>query len=344
MNLLQRSLLRTLNWQLILICLSLVVAVPVGARELRAQDSPQVTRLAQATPNVVTVTGVRLNPTANGIEVILTTSTGNITAPAAQTQGNILYFDLPNATLSLADGKEFRAENPAQGIANVAVTQVNQSYVRVLVTGTNSVPNATLALIEGASVAQPNEPELEINVVGLRNRRGYQLPETTTTATKTDTPLRDIPQAIQIVPPQILQDRGIKTVGEALENVSSVNKRESTGSIFGDVLTVRGFAIRGSIFRDGIPYETSGALRTTDIERIEVLKGPASVLFGAGEPGGTINLISKKPLANAATKAEISVGSFNTYRSEIDVSGHLDPEKKIGYRVNALYRCLCQSR
>jgi iron complex outermembrane recepter protein len=338
MHLLQRSTFRNLNWQLILVCLSLVVTVPVGARELQVQKSLQVTRLAQANSNLVTVTGVKLNPTATGLEVILTTPTGNLATPAPQTQGNILYFDLPDATLSLADGKEFRVENPTQGIANVAVTQVTPSYVRVIVTGSNSVPNATLAFTSETPVAQDSsEPELEINVVGLRNRRGYQLPDTTATATKTDTPLRDIPQAIQIVPPQVLQDRGIKTVAEAVENVSSVNQRASSGSIFGDVLTVRGFAIGGSLYRDGIPYETSGALRTNDIERVEVLKGPASVLFGAGEPGGTINLVSKKPLPNAATKAEISVGSFSTYGVGIDVSGHLDPDKKIGYRINADY-------
>jgi iron complex outermembrane recepter protein len=154
MHLLQRSTLRNFNWQLILVCLSLVVAVPVGARESNVQNAPQLTRLAQANSNLITVTGVKLNPTATGLEVILIAPTGNITAPAAQTQGNILYFDLPNATLSLADSKEFRVENPAQGIANVAVSQVTPNYVRVQVTGNNSVPNATLALTGGTSVAQ----------------------------------------------------------------------------------------------------------------------------------------------------------------------------------------------
>jgi iron complex outermembrane recepter protein len=327
MNLLQRSILRNLNWQLILVCLSLVVAVPVGAREVKVQNSPQVTRSAQATPNRLNVTGVKLNPTATGIEVILTTPTVNITAPAAQTQGNTVYFALPNATLSLTDGKEFRVENPVPGIANIAVTQVTQNSVRVIVTGTNSLPNATLALAQEAI-----EPELEIIAIGLRNRRGYQLPEMTTTATKTDTPLRDIPQAIGIVPPQILQDRGIKNVGEALENVSSINKRDATGSVFGDLFTVRGFLIQSgitsNIFRDGIPYVIPGVLGTNDIERIEVLKGPASVLFGAGQPGGVINLISKKPLTNPYRRTETSVGDFSNYRGEIDISGHLDSDKK----------------
>lgn len=349
MNFWQRSTVRTLNWQLLLTCFSLIVTIPVGARELQSSVPPPVsiqksTSVAQAASNSVKVTDVKLNPTATGLEIILTTPTGTIEIPASQTQGNLLYFDLPNATLALTDGKEFRAETPAPGIASVSVTQTNDSYIRVLVTGINSVPTATLALTDGTSptvAADPSEAEIEINVTGLRNRRGYQLPSNTTTATKTDTPLKDIPQSIQIVPPQVLQDRGINKVGDAIENVSSVTKRDATGSVFGDLFTIRGFLIQSeitsNIFRDGVPYAVPGTLNTNDIDRVEVLKGPASVLFGAGQPGGVINLVSKKPLPNPYKKAEFSIGSFNTYRGAIDLSGTLDRDRKIGYRVNADY-------
>ncbi len=384
MNFWQRSTVRNLNWQLLLTCLSLVITSSVGAypthttldRSENPRNPPVLSRIiregtsrlraaksplergtlnapflrglgdsvAQAANNSVKVTDVKLNPTATGIEIILTTPTGTIAIPAPQTQGNLLYFDLPNATLALADGKEFRAETPAPGIASVSVTQVNDRYLRVLVTGINSVPAATLALTDGTSptvAADPNEAEIEINVTGLRNRRGYQLPSSSTTATKTDTPLKDIPQSIQIVPPQVLQDRGINKVGDALENVSGVTKRDAAGSVFGDLFTIRGFLIQSgitsNIFRDGVPYVVPGTLNTNDIDRVEVLKGPASVLFGAGQPGGVVNLISKKPLPNPYKKAEFSIGSFNTYRGAIDLSGTLDREQKIGYRVNADY-------
>ena len=171
---LELRILRNLNWQLLLTCLSLIVAVPVGARELQSiPQQPKIERatsVAQSTSNLVKVTAVKVNPTVTGVEVILTTPTGNIAAPAPQIQGNLLYFDLPNASLTLIDGSEFRVESPAPGIANVAVTQVNTSYVRVLVTGTNSVPTATIALTDGTSTplaATPSEAEIEINVIGL---------------------------------------------------------------------------------------------------------------------------------------------------------------------------------
>jgi iron complex outermembrane recepter protein len=333
MNLLPRSTFGNLNWQLILVCLSLIVAAPIGARELRAQDSPQVPRLAQATPNIVTVTGVKLNPTANGLEVMLTTSVGGITAPAAQTRGNILYFDLPNATLSLADGKEFRVENPAQGITNVTVTQVTQSYVRVLVTGSNSFPNATLALTRGTSVAQdPSEPELEINVTGLRNTRRYKLPNATT-ATKTDTPLADIPQSIQVVPPQVIKDQQVRQLNDALRNVSGVSPANSFGGT-AQQFNVRGFT-QESILVDGFRQDSFGQAPPSDqLEQIEVLKGPASVLYGNIEPGGIINLVRKKPLENPYYAAGVDFGSFGFFQSNIDVSSPLNPDKTLLYRVN----------
>jgi iron complex outermembrane receptor protein len=341
------SIFRNFNWQILLACLSLIVTVPVGARELQSIEHrskiESATSVAQSTSNIVKVTAVKVNPTATGIEVILTTPTGNITAPAPQVRGNLLYFDLPNASLALTDSPEFRVEAPAPGITNVVVTQVNETYIRVLVRGTNSVPTATLTLTDGTStpIAEtPNTAEIEINVTGLRNQRGYKLPNSTT-ATKTDTPLKDIPQAITIIPPQVLQDRGINKVGEALENVSSVTKRDATGSVFGDLFTIRGFLIQSgitsNIFRDGVPYQIPGTLNTNDLDRVEVLKGPASVLFGAGQPGGVVNLVSKKPLPNPDAKAEVSIGSFNNYRGSIDLSGPIDPEQKILYRVNADY-------
>ena len=351
MNILRRTLadylnlssLRNFNWQLLLTCLSIIVAVPVGSREVPSLPQrakiESATSVAQATSNLLKVTAVKVNPTATGVEVILTTPAGNIAAPASQVSGNLLYFDLPNASLTLTDSPEFRVEAPAPGIANVTVTQITANSVRVLVTGTNSVPTATLALTDGTStpIAEtPGEPEIEINVVGLRNQRGYKLPNSST-ATKTDTPLKDIPQSINIIPPQVLQDRGINKVSDALENVSGIIRGSTGSSIFGDNFNIRGFKASDSIFRDGVPYQTSSTLGTSDIDRIEVLKGPSSVLFGAGEPGGIINLVSKQPLSKPFAKAEVSAGSFNNYRGAIDFSGPIDPEKKILYRVNADY-------
>ncbi|KAM3100360.1 TonB-dependent siderophore receptor [Phormidesmis sp. 146-35] len=190
-----------------------------------------------------------------------------------------------------------------------------------------------------AQQMEVEEPDEEVVVTGEEEPR-YRVPRSNT-GTRTDTPVRDIPQSIQIVPRQVLQDRGINTVGDALENVSGVVQRDATGSIFGDLFTIRGFLIQSGItsnvFRDGVPYVVPGRLTTDDIEQVEVLKGPASILFGAGQPGGVINLVSKKPLPNPYYNAELTIGSFDTYRGAIDFSGPFDEQKRSGYRFNLSY-------
>ncbi len=100
---------------------------------------------------------------------------------------------------------------------------------------------------------------------------------------------------------------------------------------------LNGFQTESSILRDGIPYISLGNLRNTDIERIEVLKGPASVLFGASQPGGVVNLVSKKPLSEPFYEASFTAGNFNTYRGAIDLSGPLNESKTVKYRLNLSY-------
>jgi iron complex outermembrane recepter protein len=307
---------------------------------LLAQESAQA---------VIQITGVKINPTATGVEIVLETTTGSITAPGSKTQGEILYFDIPKATLSLGDSQEFRVENPAKGITNISVTQASPTYVRVQITGAEGVPSAEVATNErglvitpGPSTAPvaeaPEEDEVEITVTG-EQQRGYRVPNTST-ATKTDTPIRDIPQSIQVIPRQILEDRNVIRTGEALQNVSGVINQEGGFNGIDDQIVIRGFVattFSGSYFRDGVPYFSRGFTETANLESIEVLKGPASVLFGQGQPGGIINLVTKQPLREPYYSVSATIGSFNSYRSLLDFSGPLNEDKSLRYRLNVSY-------
>ncbi|NJM23941.1 MAG: TonB-dependent siderophore receptor, partial [Richelia sp. SM1_7_0] len=182
--------------------------------------------------------------------------------------------------------------------------------------------------------SQEDEP---IELVVTAERDGYRVPNSST-ATKTDTPLRDIPQSIQVIPQQVLEDRNVRELREALETAGGVTSTGARGtSTFGENFQIRGFDVRDSIFRDGIPYSSLGVLTTNDIESVEILKGPASVLFGQGEPGGVINLVSKKPLFEPFASTSFTVGSFDTYRGAIDLSGPLNDSKTVRYRLNVAY-------
>lgn len=185
--------------------------------------------------------------------------------------------------------------------------------------------------------ATQGDEELEIVVTG-EGETGYRVPNSTT-ATKTDTPIRDIPQSIQVIPKEVIQDRQVTRIEEALQNVSGVTflgNDDSRGVGFG----LRGFE-SAPILRDGFRlYDDfdQGFPETANLERIEVLKGPASVLYGEIEPGGIINLVSKQPLDNPFYQAELQVGSREFVRPRIDISGPLTTDGSLLYRLNALYQ------
>jgi iron complex outermembrane recepter protein len=177
-----------------------------------------------------------------------------------------------------------------------------------------------------------NEEPIELVVTGEQDR--YRVPEALG-ATRTDTPIRDIPQSIQVIPRQVLKDQQVTRLTDAIRNVSGIVQGVGfAGSV--DNFNIRGFEF-SSAFRDGF-REPGDALRElANIEQIEVLKGPASVLYGNAEPGGIINLVTKKPLNIPYYSGEFSVGNFSYYRSAIDLSGPLDPDKTLLYRLNAAY-------
>lgn len=136
--------------------LGLGIALMVLTQSVRAQtrqtEIDRVTtttdrtqsRLAQAQKSIK-ITGVKLQPDGKGIEIASDGKTLNLTT---RTQGKVSYIDIPNAVLALPDGKEFRVENPTKDIANISVTQVSPTFVRVLITGTNQLPVARIVTNE----------------------------------------------------------------------------------------------------------------------------------------------------------------------------------------------------
>ena len=301
--------------------------------------------LAQTPTNSVKVTGVKVSPTANGIEVILETATGSITPPAPQTSGKLVYFDIPNATLSLPDGDRFLVESPAKGIANVSVSQANASYVRVIVTGVDAVPQASVISRNAnpAPVAKtPEDGEEDIVVTGDR-APSYRVPNSST-ATGTNTPILETPFSVQVITPDIIRDQQIIQVKDALVNVSGVTFGGDVQGRSGNTFSIRGFT-GAPVLLDGFRrFGSSGEgssqpnFEVANLERIEVLKGPASILYGAIEPGGLINLVSKKPLATPFYEVELQGGSRNFIRPRFDISGNLSDDGKVLYRVNGLFQ------
>ena len=154
-------------------------------------------------------------------------------------------------------------------------------------------------------------------------------------ATKTDTALRDIPQSISVIPATVLTDLGSTNVERALEFAGGVSKQNNFGGLTLYEYSVRGFTT-SEFYLDGFSANR-GYPSTPDaanIERIEVLKGPAASLYGRGDPGGTVNIVTKKPQPEAFTTLQTSAGSWDRYRTALDINTPLDSEGTVLSRVN----------
>ncbi|MEH2253260.1 AMIN domain-containing protein [Nostoc sp.] len=191
--------------------------------------------LAQQQGNVavIEVTGVKVNSTSTGIEVILQTSQAEALQVVNKSDANSFIVEIPNAQLRLPLGDSFQQEKPFAGIAELTVTNIDANRIRITVKGEGGIPKVELfnsdeGLIFGltpttttsqqpqtqpetpTNQTQPQTPTPEadqpIELVVTGEQDGYRVPNAST-ATKTDTPLRDIPASIQIVPRQVLQDQ-----------------------------------------------------------------------------------------------------------------------------------------
>ncbi len=154
-------------------------------------------------------------------------------------------------------------------------------------------------------------------------------------ATKTDTPLDEVPQAVSVIPATVLDDLRSPRIEKALDYAGGVARQNDFGG-----LTMYEYSIRGlttsEFYKDGFSVNR-GYMNPQDlsnVERIDVLKGPASSLYGRGDPGGTINIVSKRPQNGQFARLDLSAGRWDRYRSSLDVNTPLDDEGTMLYRMN----------
>lgn len=159
------------------------------------------------------------------------------------------------------------------------------------------------------------------------------------TALKTDTPLIETPASIQVVPRTVMNDQKSVRIKDALENVSGVRAQPTLG--MGTGFIVRGFR-QDQVFRNGLLTTQSNGFNSefdiANLESVEVLKGPAAMLYGRGEPGGLINLTTKKPLDLPYYSLEQQFGSYAYYRTQWDATGPIDDDKNLLYRFTGSYQ------
>ncbi|WP_426788651.1 TonB-dependent siderophore receptor [Xanthomonas campestris] len=164
---------------------------------------------------------------------------------------------------------------------------------------------------------------------------------TVTGATKTEAPLRDLPISARVLEHSLLEDAGVTDLAGALDMASGITKANNLGGLW-DSYSIRGFTGDPNFSSD---YMVNGfnasrgynGLRDgANTQSVEVIKGPASALYGRGEPGGAVNIVTKKPLFDAQHSVDLSAGRFDSYRAALDSTGPLS--ETVAYRVNLMHK------
>ncbi len=184
------------------------------------------------------------------------------------------------------------------------------------------------ALIAPAAQAQTTVmPEIEVRATSPA--LAYEAGESAS-ATKTAMALRDVPQIVNVVPKALMRDQNALSVQDALQNVAGLSF--SVGDGQRDQVSIRGFSAITDQFVDGVRDDALYFRDLSNIERIEVLKGPASVIYGRGSAGGLVNRVSKKPNADPVMELAASLGSQGRKRGQFDL-GTTSGDKRMQFRL-----------
>lgn len=182
--------------------------------------------------------------------------------------------------------------------------------------------------VRGQSAQAPDGPG--VGYVATRSKTG----------TKTDSALLTNPQSISVITRQQMDDQGAQTVDQALRYTAGVYTQDGTDVRF-DQLYGRGFTLDS--YLDGLHLYQSPRFATPRIdpyfiERMEVLHGPASVLYGQGSPGGLVSYVSKLPTETPYHEVMMQIGNHNNYQLGFDFSGPVDKDGTVLYRITGLGR------
>ena len=174
----------------------------------------------------------------------------------------------------------------------------------------------------------------EINVMSKKNKTYVPAPSS---SLRLQTPLLEIPQNIQIISKQTLEEQQLFNVADGMSrNVSGVRTLSHQQQVSAPIY-VRGFS-SGSL-RNGMSVSGSfGPLREdmAFIDRVEFVKGPAGFMMGNTQPGGFYNIVTKKPTGQNQSSVRLTMGSFNTYRFESDIDSKLTEDGKLAFRLNVM--------
>ena len=269
----------------------------------------------------------------------------------AQSAERVVDFDIPAGGLSAALNT-FGRQSGLQVTGDAA--DVNGREVPA-VKGRMTASDALAVLLEGTGIvwsvsdgtvvlSRSGDSAVVLNPITVEGQgesaygpvEGYSASRSGT-GTRTDTSIHETPASIQVVPRDVIEDQNAQSLADVYDNVSGVVRAGNTQNATTEVFPmIRGFEAP-DFMRNGMRIADAGAVDLLNAERVEVLKGPASILNGSLEPGGMINMVSKRPSATPAYNLEQQVGSYNYFRSEGEATGKITGDGKLSYRAALAY-------
>jgi iron complex outermembrane recepter protein len=186
------------------------------------------------------------------------------------------------------------------------------------------------------------EVSIELKIAGpgqqitVTAESGSFRPDESSTATKTNIALNEIPQGIGVANQSLIQSQQDIRFADAAENISGVNRDVLTSGDVGSALTIRGLSLGvfSNYYRDSFAFDGMAPSDTTDVDRVEILKGPSSVLYGRAASGGIVTLITKEPLPVEHAVVSFQADRYGSVRPTVDITGPIGSNERLLYRLN----------
>jgi catecholate siderophore receptor len=187
-----------------------------------------------------------------------------------------------------------------------------------------------------SATAKPEQTLPEVTVQGDTERadgpvQGYRAIRSGT-FTRTDTPLKDVPASVSVVPSEVIKDTSMQSMGDVFRYVPGVMLHQGEGNR--DQIILRGNSTTADFYVDGVRDDAQVFRDLYNLERVEVLKGPSGMIFGRGGAGGIVNRVTKQPVFDTVREANLTLGSWSQKRGTLDLGGKINDTA--AWRLNAM--------
>ena len=194
---------------------------------------------------------------------------------------------------------------------------------------------AAPAVVFAQAAAEATLPEVVVPAAGERADgpvQGYRATRSST-FTKTDTPLREVPASITVIPAELMKDQAMQSLSDVFRYVPGATWHQGEGNR--DQVVIRGNSTTADFYVDGVRDDAQVFRDLYNLERVEVVKGPAGMAFGRGGAGGIVNRVTKRPVFESLRDASVTLGSYSQFRGTLDLGGKASDGA--AWRLNGMY-------